>query len=384
MHIENSLFGRAGALAGVALGLALAAAPASAEKVVRIGVAGPLTGPVATYGKDFEAAVRLAVEEANKAGLKIGGEPARIELVSEDDAADPKQAVSVATRLVDMRVSGVVGHLTSGATIPASRIYSMAGIPQIAPAATNPAYTRQGYKTTFRVIGDDLQVGSALGRYMVEKLGLKDVAVVDDRSAFGQGLADVVARSVVGAGGRVVAREFTNTTATDFKTILTTVKARKPQAIFYGGVNAQAGPLRRQMRELGLTIALVGSSISSDEFLQFAGKDAAEGTYSGDSGQSLDKMPGGAQFKQQFNAKYGEVVMYAPYGYDAANVLINAIRAADSAEPAKVLAQVQKVQFKGVTGPIAFDEKGDLRSAAVTFFQVKGGKWQPLETLSTK
>ena len=384
MDFDNPVSGRACALAAVALGLALAAAPASAQKVVRIGVAAPLTGPVATYGKDFEAAVRLAVEDANKAGFTIGGEPARLELVSEDDAADPKQAVSVATRLVDMRVSGVVGHLTSGATIPASRIYSMAGIPQIAPAATNPAYTRQGYKTTFRVIGDDLQVGSALGRYIVEKLGLKDVAVVDDRSAFGQGLADVVAKSVVGAGGKVVAREFTNTTASDFKTILTNMKARKPQAIFYGGVNAQAGPLRRQMRELGITIPLVGSSISSDEFVQFAGKDAAEGTYSGDSGQALEKMPGGAQFKQQFTAKYGEVVMYAPYGYDAANVLINAIKAANSAEPAKVLAQVQKVQFKGVTGPIAFDEKGDLRSAAVTFFQVKGGKWQPLETLNTK
>jgi branched-chain amino acid transport system substrate-binding protein len=384
MDFENPVSGRACALAGVALGLALAAVPASAEKVVRIGVAAPLTGPVATYGKDFEAAVRLAVEDANKAGLTIAGEPARIELVSEDDAADPKQAVSVATRLVDMRVSGVVGHLTSGATIPASRIYSMAGIAQIAPAATNPAYTRQGYKTTFRVIGDDLQVGSALGRYIVETLGLKDVAVVDDRSAFGQGLADVVAKSVVGAGGKVVAREFTNTTATDFRTILTTLKARKPQAIFYGGVNAQAGPLRKQMRELGLAVPLVGSSISSEEFVQFAGKDAAEGTYSGDSGQALEKMPGGAQFKQHFTAKYGDVVMYAPYGYDAANVLINAIKAANSAEPAKVLAQVQKVQFKGITGPIAFDEKGDLRSAAVTFFQVKGGKWQSLETLSTK
>jgi branched-chain amino acid transport system substrate-binding protein len=283
-----------------------------------------------------------------------------------------------------MKVSGVVGHLTSGATIPASRIYSNAGIAQIAPAATNPLYTRQGYKTTFRVIGDDLQVGTALGRYIVEKLGLKDVAVVDDRSAFGQGLADVVARSVTGAGGRVVAREFTNTAATDFNAILTNIKGRKPQAIFYGGVNAQAGPMRKQMRELGLAIPLVGSSISSDEFVQFAGRQAAEGTYSADSGQALEKMPGGAQFKQRFNAKYGEVVMYAPYGYDAATALINAIRNANSADPAKVLAEVRKADFKGVTGPIAFDEKGDLRSAAVTFFQVKDGKWQPLETLSTR
>ncbi len=377
-------FKRTAWIAGLGLGFALSGTSAVAQKVVYMGVAAPLTGPVASYGKDHEYGVRLAVDDANKAGLKIGGEAVRIELVVEDDAADPKQAVSVATRLVDKKVMGVVGHLTSGGTIPGSKVYNAAGIAQVAPAATNPTYTRQGYKTAFRVIGDDLQVGTATGDYLVKKLGFKKVAIVDDRGAFGQGLADVVAKAVAAAGGTVATREFTNTTATDFKAILTTIKGLKVDAVFYGGVNAQAGPMRRQMRELGVTAPLFGSSISADEFVKFAGAEAAEGSYSSDSGQALEKMPGGPAFQKNFKAKYGEVVMYAPYAYDATNVLINAMKAANSTDPAKIAAAVSKVNFTGVTGPIAFDEKGDLRSAAVTFFQVKNGKWVPLETVATK
>ena len=370
------------------LGLGLAfgslCAPAYAQKVVKIGVAGPYTGPVAAYGKDFEAAVRLAIDDANAAGIKFGGEAVRFELLSEDDAADPKQAVIVATRLVDMRVAGVVGHLTSGATIPAAKIYSDAGIPQIAPAATNPTLTRQGFKTTFRVIGDDLQVGAALANYMVGKLGFKSVAVIDDRSAFGQGLADVVAKTVPTLGGKVVTHQYTNDKATDFKAILTSIKAKNVQAVFYGGVNAQAGPLRRQMRDLGMNTPLFGSAISSDEFISFAGAQAAEGTISADSGQAIEKMPGGPGFVKKFAAKYGKVVMYAPYGYDATNVLINAMKAANSADPAKYLPEIGKLSFNGVTGPISFNDKGDLRSATVTFSRVKGGKWEALETVASE
>ncbi|MCX7176692.1 MAG: branched-chain amino acid ABC transporter substrate-binding protein [Proteobacteria bacterium] len=370
------------------LGLGLAfgglCAPAFAQKVVKIGVAGPYTGPVAAYGKDFESAVRLAIDDANAAGIKFGSEAVRFELLSEDDAADPKQAVTVATRLVDMHVAGVVGHLTSGATIPAAKVYSDAGIPQIAPAATNPTLTRQGYKTTFRVIGDDLQVGAAMANYLVSKLGFKSVAVIDDRSAFGQGLADVVAKTVRTLGGKVVAHEYTTDKATDFKAILTSLKAKNVQAVFYGGVNAQAGPLRRQMRDLGMNTPLFGSAISSDEFISFAGAEAAEGTISADSGQAIEKMPGGPGFVKKFTAKYGKVVMYAPYGYDATNVLINAMRAANSADPAKYLPEIGKLSFNGVTGPISFNDKGDLRSATVTFSRVKAGKWETLETVATQ
>lgn len=373
---------------GLAIGLSLAfgnfCAPAFAQKVVKIGVSGPYTGGAASYGKDFESSVRLAIDEANAAGIKLDGEAVRFELISEDDAGDAKQAVSVANRLVDMKVAGVVGHLQSGATIPASKVYSNAGVPQIAPAATNPTLTRQGFKTTFRVIGDDQQVGSAMASYIVTKLGFKSVAVIDDRTAFGQGLADVVAKTVSTLGGKVDAREYTTDKATDFKAILTAIKGKNVQAVFYGGLNAQAGPLKRQMMDLGMTTPLFGSSISSDEFISFAGKEAAEGTISADSGQAIENMPGGPAFVKKFSAKFGPVVMYAPYGYDSTNVLINAMKAANSADPKKYLPEISKVSFNGVTGPISFDSKGDLRSAAVTFFRVKAGKWETLETVLAK
>jgi branched-chain amino acid transport system substrate-binding protein len=384
MHSTRTLSRRTGLALGLALALAAWSLPAAAQKVVKIGMSGPYTGGAAAYGKDFESAVKLALEDANAAGIKLDGQAVKFELVSEDDAGDPKQAVSVAQRLVDMKVAGVVGHLQSGATIPASKIYFEAGIPQVAPAATNPTFTRQKFNTAMRVIGDDSQVGSAMASYIVSKMGLKSVAVIDDRTAFGKGLADVVASTVPSVGGRVEAREFTTDKATDFKAILTSIKSKNVQAIFFGGLNAQAGPLKRQMVDLGMKMPLFGSSISSDEFIEFAGKEAAEGTFSADSGQAIENMPGGPDFVKKFNAKYGKVVMYAPYGYDATNVLINAMKAAKSADPKKYLPEIAKLNFKGVTGPIAFDEKGDLRSAAVTFFQVKGGAWVPLETIASK
>lgn len=375
---------RAGLTIGISLALSSWAVPALAQKVVKIGVSGPYSGVAAAYGKDFEAAVKLAIEDANAAGIKLGGELVKFELVSEDDAADPKQAVSVAQRFSDMKVAGVVGHLTSGATIPASKIYHEAGIPQVAPAATNPSYTRQNYNTAFRVIGDDSQVGSAIANYIVVKMGLKSVAIIDDRTAYGQGLANVVAKMVPTVGGKVGSREYTTDKATDFSAILTSIKSKNVQAIFFGGLNAQAGPLKRQMMDLGMKTPLFGSSISSDEFVQFAGRDAAEGTISADSGQAIENMPGGPSFVKKFSAKYGKVVMYAPYGYDATNVLVNAMKAANSADPKKYLPEISKLNFNGVTGPIAFDSKGDLLSAAVTFFQVKGGAWVPLETVTSR
>jgi branched-chain amino acid transport system substrate-binding protein len=375
---------RTSLLAALCMAACAFSLPAAAEKVVKIGVSGPYSGSIAHYGKDFENAVRLAIDDANAAGIKLGGEAARFEMVSEDDQADPKQAVAVANRLIDAGVAGVVGHLTSGATIPSSKVYHSAGIPQVAPAATNPTLTRQGFNTVFRVIGDDQQVGAAVSQYMVGKLGLKTVAVIDDRTAFGQGLADVVAATVTKLGGRVAAREYTNDKASDFRSILTSIKSKNVQAIFYGGVDAQAGPLKKQMQEAGMKMPLFGSSISSDQFATLAGKEAAEGTYSGDSGQAIENMPGGPDFTKKFNAKFGKIVMYAPYGYDAANVLINAMKAANSADPKKYLPEIYKLNFQGVTGPIAFDNRGDLRSAAVTVFRVKSSKFEPLETVSSK
>ncbi|WP_175690541.1 branched-chain amino acid ABC transporter substrate-binding protein [Burkholderia anthina] len=362
---------------------AAAATGANADQTVIIGFGGPLTGQVAHIGKDAENGARLAIDEANASGIRIKDVPVHFVLDAQDDAADPKTAVSIAQKFIDEKVSGVVGHLTSGATIPASRAYSSAGIPQVSPSATNPVLTRQGYATAFRVIGDDSYVGRVVARYMAKTKGYKRVAIVDDRSAFGQGLADVVASELKSAGVEVVDRQYVTDKTIDFRGILTAIKSHDVQAIFYGGVDAQAGPMRKQMTSLAMKVPLVGSAIETEKFIELAGPGAAEGTVSAESGQPLDSMPKGKSFEQKFR-KYGAVVLYAPYAYDATWALINAMRIANSTSPAQYLPAMKKVDFDGVTGRIAFDDKGDLRAANVTLYEAKDGKFSPMTTVSLK
>jgi branched-chain amino acid transport system substrate-binding protein len=357
-------------------------APAAKDLVVKIGVAGPLTGSLSHMGKDIENGASLAVEEANASHPALGGKPVRFESISEDDQADPKTAVIVAQRLVDDGVSAVIGHFNSGCTIPASRVYHDAGIPQVSPSSTNPTFTAQGFDTAFRVIGSDAYVGKVAAEYMVRTYGAKRVAVVDDRSAYGQGLADVVDTSLKAAGAEVVGREYTTTQATDFKAILTNIKGKNAQAVFFGGLDAQAGPMVRQMRELGIGAKLFASAIESQAFLDLAGP-GAEGAVSAQSGSALERMPGGKDFVERF-AKYGNVVMYAPHSYDAARAVVAAMRKADSANPGKFLPYLREISFDGVTGPIAFDEHGDLRRASVTFYEVRNGKWATIGSVTLK
>nr|WP_233856860.1 branched-chain amino acid ABC transporter substrate-binding protein [Paraburkholderia sp. HD33-4] len=360
---------------------ALLSGVAHADQTVTIGYAGPLTGQVAHVGKDAENGARLAIEDANAAGIKIKGQLVHFQLVSEDDAADPKTAVTVAQKFVDQNVNGVVGHITSGATIPASKVYASAGIPQVSPSATNPELTRQGFATAHRVIGDDSEVGRVIAQYMGKTKGYKRVAVVDDRSAYGQGLADVVVKELKAAGVDVVDREFVSDKSVDFRGILTSIKSKDAQAVFYGGVDAQAGPLRKQMTGLAMKIPLVGSAIETDKFIELAGPAAAEGTVSAESGLPLDKMRNGQAFAAKYT-KYGAVVLFAPYAYDATWALINSMKLADSTVPADYLPAMKKVEFDGVTGKIAFDAKGDLRAATVTLYQAKDGKFQPISTVT--
>ncbi|MEX3634135.1 branched-chain amino acid ABC transporter substrate-binding protein [Paraburkholderia sp. BR14320] len=353
---------------------------AYADQTVTIGFGGPLTGQVAHVGKDAENGVRLAIDDANAAGIKIKGQLVHFALLSEDDAADPKTAVAVAQKFVDQKVNGVVGHITSGATIPASKVYASAGIPQVSPSATNPELTRQGFATAYRVIGDDSEVGRVIAQYMASK-GYKRVAVVDDRTSYGQGLADVVVKELRAAGVDVVDREFVTDKAIDFRGILTSIKSKDAQAIFYGGVDAQGGPLRKQMTGLAMRVPLVGSAIETEKFVQLAGPAAADGTVSAESGQPLEKMANGKVFADKFK-KYGAVVLYAPYAYDATWALINSMKLADSTAPADYLPAMKKVAFDGVTGKIAFDPKGDLRAAAVTLYEVRNGKFEPMSTVT--
>ena len=349
------------------------------DMVVKIGHVGPLSGSIAHLGKDNENGAKMAVEELNAKGVMIGGKKVKLELVLEDDAGDPKQGTAVAQKLADMKVSGVIGHLNSGTSIPASKIYSAAGIPQISPSATNPAFTRAGYKTTFRVVADDVHLGGTLGRYAVSTLKGKSIAVIDDRTAYGQGVAEEFVKAVKKAGGNIVGQEFTTDKATDFMPILTTLKGKNPDVIFFGGMDAVAGPMMRQMKNLGIKSKFMGGDgICSSELAKLAGDGMADGQVvcaeaggvEGAQKAGLDKF--NADFKKKFNA---DVQVYAPYVYDAVNVMVAAMVKAGSSEPAKYLPVLAKTEgYKGVTGTIAFDEKGDVKNGALTLYTYKAGK----------
>jgi len=351
------------------------------ELVVRIGASAPLTGPQAHIGKDNESGTRMAIDDANAKGIVIGGRKVRFELVSEDDQADPKTATIVAQKLVDNKVNGVIGHLNSGTTIPASRIYNDNGIVQISPSATAVAYTAQGYKTAFRVMANDAQQGRVLGEYATRNIGAKKIAVIDDQTGYGQGLANEFIKSAQANGAQIVAHEYTNDKAYDFTAVLTAVKGKKPELLFYAGMDPQAGPMAKQLKALGLKLKfMMGDGGYTPQFLKLAGT-AAEGSYASLPGVPLDKMPGGKEFESRFVAKYQPIQLYAPYCYDAVNVMIAAMQKAGSADPAKYLPALAGITHDGVTAKIQFDEKGDLKGGAITLYQVKQGKWQPLETL---
>ncbi|MBI5611451.1 MAG: branched-chain amino acid ABC transporter substrate-binding protein [Gammaproteobacteria bacterium] len=351
------------------------------ELIVKIGSVAPLTGPQAHLGKDNENGARLAIDEANARGVTIGGKKATFVLIGEDDQADPKTATIVAQKLADQQVKGVIGHLNSGTSIPASKIYADAGIVQISPSATAVAYTAQGFRSALRVMTNDRQQGKVLGEFAVKHLGAKRVAIIDDRTAYGQGLADEVEKAVKAAGGGVVAREYTSDRSTDFTAILTSIKGKTPDVVFYGGMDPQAAPMAKQMQGLGLKARfLSGDGAQTQEFLKLAGP-AAEGVSASMPGMPLDLMPGGKSFRERFNAKYGVIQNYAPYAYDAVNAMILAMEKAGSPEPAMYLPELVKLRFTGVTGEIGFDERGDVLGGAITLYHVRNGRWEVLDTV---
>ena len=352
------------------------------ELLIRIGAAAPLTGPQAHIGKDNENGTRMAIEDANAKGIMIGGRKARFELLSEDDQTDPKSATIVAQKLVDAKVSGVIGHLNSGTTIPASRIYHDNGITQISPSATAVNYTTQGYKTAFRVMANDGQQGKVLGEFAAKKLHAKVIAVIDDRTAYGQGLADEFIKSAKANGATIVTHEYTTDKAVDFSAVLTSIKGKKPDLVFFGGMDPQGVPMVKQLKSLGLNAKfMMGDGGYTPKMPELAGA-AADNMYASLPGVPLDKMPNGRDFSQRYEAKYKQPIqLYAPYCYDATNVMIAAMQKADSADPAKYLSELAKSSFDGVTAKITFDEKGDLKGGAITLYQVQNGKWTPLETM---
>ncbi len=358
-----------------------ATAAADGPLVVRVGHASPLTGPQAHLGKDNENGVRLAIDDLNAGGFEIGGRKVTFELISEDDQADPRIATTVAKKFVDDGVNVIIGHLNSGTTIPASRVYKDAGIVQVSPSATNPKYTQQGYKNAFRVMANDIQQGKALGEFAVKDVGAKRIAIIDDRTAYGQGLADEFEKAVLANGGSIVVREYTNDKASDFTAILTKIKGVAPDLVFYGGMDGQGAPMAKQMKTLGLTAQFMGGDgVHTAEFLKLAGP-AAEGVVASLPGVPLDSMPHGPEFKKRFEAKYGVIQLYAPYCYDAMMVVAQAMRRAGSAESAKFLPEMAKTSHDGVTANIAFDANGDLTNASISVYKVEGGAWRLQRTV---
>jgi branched-chain amino acid transport system substrate-binding protein len=352
------------------------------SQVIRLGFAAPLTGPQAHYGEEMQEGVILAVEEINAAHLHLAGRDVHFELLSEDDQADPKTATAVAQKLVDAGIAGMIGHFNSGTSIPASAIYARAGIPEIA-MATAAAYTAQGFPTTFRAMTSDTQQGRVAGRFAVERLGAHRVAIIDDRTAYGQGLADEFQKVVRAAGGEVVKREFTNDKATDFTAILTNIKSLEPDLIYFGGADAQAGPMARQLRQLGIRGRFMGGEmLKSPTFIRLAGA-ASEGTIASLAGLPIEQMPGGSDYMQRYEARFGHPVeLYSPYAYDATRVMVAAMEAADSAAPATYLPHLASIRFRGVSASaIAYDGKGDLKSVAITLYQVQGNEWRVLQTV---
>ncbi len=350
--------------------------------VIRIGHVAPLSGGDAHLGKDNENGARLAADEINAAGgVRLGDKIYRVEILGEDDKADPREGTLAAQKLVDAGVVAVVGHLNSGCSIPASKIYNDAGVVQISPSTTAAKYTDQGFKTAFRVVANDNQQGSAMASYAINDFKAKSVAIIDDRTAYGQGLAEVVERVLKDHAVSVVAREYTNNKASDFNAILTKIRARQPDVIVYGGMDDTAGPMAKQMRQLGIKAPLLaGDGTCSPEFIKLAG-DGADMLTCSRAGEAVEKLPKGAQFMAKYKAKFGtDVQIYAPYAYDAVYLVVDAIRRAGSLDRAAIAAAVAKTDYDGLTGHISFDGKGDIKNGAISMFHVQGGQLNYLST----
>lgn len=352
--------------------------PAAGVLNVRIGHVAPLTGPIAHLGRDNENGARLAVEDLNAKCLRIGEKLAKFELVPQDDAGDPMTGVRVAQRLVGLRVNGVVGHLNSGTTIPAAKIYRDAGIVQLSPSATNPRYTRLGFNTAFRMLADDQRLGQMLGRYAVEVAKGKRIAIIDDQTAYGGGVADSFAAGVTTAGGTVIRRDTVNQYATSFSSLVAQVKAMEPDVVFYGGMDVVAGPLLRQLRQAGVNAKFMGGDgICTLELIALAGAQVAnDSVLCGEAGGIDDEYrPAMRAFAERFSQRFGvPVLLYAPYTYDAVQALVQAMQSAGSSDPARYRSALAANSFVGLTGPVSFDAKGDNRIGTLTLYAYGGGR----------
>ncbi|MES2940069.1 MAG: branched-chain amino acid ABC transporter substrate-binding protein [Pseudomonadota bacterium] len=364
--------------AAVALAAVSGLAAAQDVQTVKIGHVAPMSGPQAHYGRDNDNGVRMAIEDLNAQNITIGGKKIKFEVQTEDDAADPKQGTAAAQKLCDAKVAGVVGHLNSGTTIPAAKVYNDCGIPHVTGSATNPQLTKPAYKTTFRIIANDNALGAGLALYASDALKLKRIAVIDDRTAYGQGVAEVFKNTAKSKGITIVDEQFTTDKATDFMAILTAVKSKNPDGVFYGGMDAQGGPMLRQLEQLGMGNVKFfgGDGICTAELAKLsAGSKVLGNVVCAEGGASLTKMPSGDAWKKRYDTKFpSQFQIYAPYTYDATFVLVDAMKRANSVDPKVYTAKLHETSMKGVTANIAFEPNGELKNPAMTLYVYKDGK----------
>ncbi|MEB3299970.1 MAG: branched-chain amino acid ABC transporter substrate-binding protein [Candidatus Sericytochromatia bacterium] len=352
---------------------ALHAQPADAASAAyKLGVAAPLTGPLAKMGADIRQGVQLAVDEVNAGG---GFRGQKVELVVGDDKGDPREGMVVASKLVQSGVLGVVGHLNSGISIPASKeVYAPASVAMVTPASTNPQLTERGLRNVFRTIGRDDQQGKDAAAHVLAR-GIRKVAVLDNKNAYGQGLADVFRRTFVAGGGEIVLSDSVTSGDKDFTPTLTRIKARRPELLFFGGEYQDAGLLARQARRVGIRVPVMGGDgILDGTFVTLAGQKAAEGTLATGPGGSSQKG-----FKVVYTKRFGEPGAYSAYAYDAAHVLMAAMARAGKADRKAVLAAVASTRnHPGATGKITFDRKGDQPNFKFSVWTVQDGRFQLL------
>ncbi len=354
------------------LSIVLTLSCAKKEETIKIGIAGPMTGDQAKMGTDFKNSVTLAVEEWNAKGGVLGK---KIAVMIADDQRDPKQAVSVANKLVNKGAVGIIGHFNSSCSIPASDVYNRAGIPMITPASTNPQLTEKGYRGVFRVCGRDDQQGKVAAGFVIHQLKLKKVVVIHDKTTYGQGLADEFKKflggmvEVVYYGGIVQGDK-------DFKTVLTAIKDKKPELIFFGGIYPEAGLLVKQARELGLSVPFMsGDGTIDPKFIEIAGAQAAEGTYLTFS-PDPQHIPTAKEFIDKYKARYGELGPYSIYAYDATNILLTAVKEAGTKDGKAIIERLHSMEFSGALGKIKFDNRGDVTVAPYVVWITKNGKFE--------
>ncbi len=343
------------------------------SNAIRIGVAGPMTGDQSVFGRDERRGVELAVSEWNQKGGVLGK---KIDLIVEDDQHDPRQAVAVANRLVTDGVVGVIGHFNSNCSIPASSVYHRAGIPMISHGSTNPQLTEQGFDNVFRVCGRDDQQTRVAADFVCKTLKLSRIAIIQDKTTYGQGLADEF-RKWLSNNCRVVYYGTIIQGDKDFRAVLTNVKAQKPDLIYFGGVYPEGGLLVKQARQLGINALFMGGDgIMGSDFINIAGS-AADNVYA-TFGPDINRIPSAKQFIESYNKLYGEPGPYSIYAYVAANILLSAIKDSGSLNPSVIVKYLHSHSSDTALGTIQFDSKGDVVHSPYVIWQVKNGRFVQL------